>query len=352
MRSKFIAWMLFTTLAASAQTVVTSITPASGPDIGGTEVRITGDHLSPAVACILPCPPRVTFGDITVDAQSESDHALLATTPPHAAGTVDVAVAVPGYTTAVVANGFTFTTTTQSTYEQILLPVYIDGIVHGANGTQWKTDFWMRNNGDAAAMVAPWTCPPDLSCPPVFPLTTTLGVNSAMHNPSGLFTGSRTNPSQLIYLFKTPAPHVSASLRVADVSRHDLNAGTDIPVIRESDLLTAPAQILNVPLDAATSRVLLRIYDVTFTSAPFVVTISPQSETPVAAIRDLSVTATTSQSGAFRNEAAYAQVDLTGLLPAAGTVRVEVRPLTPGSRYWAFASITNNQTQLVTLARP
>ena len=59
---------------------------------------------------------------------------------------------------------------------------------------------------------------------------------------------------------------------------------------------------------------------------------------------------------AFRSEAAYAQLDITDLLklrkawPA--VARVEIVPRTPGSRYWAFVSLTNNQTQLVTLVTP
>ncbi len=341
----------FLSLAASAQTVITSISPTSGPDAGGTQVRITGDHLSPALICVLPCPTRVIFGDTSVDAQSESDKSLLVTTPPHEAGTVDVTVSVPGYDSVTAAHAFTFTPTAEAEYERILLPVYIDGTVAGANGTQWKTDFWLRNDGTETVSVSPWTCLGDV-CGGVVPLSYPLAAQYALHNPQGLASAQRSNPSQLIYLFKTPEPHVSANLRVADVSRSELNAGTDIPVIREADLLTGRAELLNVPIDAAQSRALLRIYDVTSTDAQYAISLFPQTEEPGFTVTSVFVHATTPHTGQFRNEAAYAQVDLTALLHAVGNVRVEVTPLTPGSRFWAFASITNNETQLVTLVRP
>src|SRR5688572_32790469 len=42
---------------------------------------------------------------------------------------------------------------------------------------------WMRNNGTSIATLAPWPCPPDLVCLPVFPLTFALqpGLRSEEH---------------------------------------------------------------------------------------------------------------------------------------------------------------------------
>lgn len=334
----------FLSFSALGQTVVTSISPESGPDAGGTQVRITGDHLSPAVVCALPCPPRVTFGEITVDAANESDESLIVTTPPHAAGTIDVTVSIPGYTPLTIVDGFTFTPTEESQYERILLPVSINGIVPGANGTQWKTDFWLRNDGADTITIAPWS---------VSPHTHALPAQFALHNPQDLSSEGRGNPSQLLYVLETPTARISASLRVADVSRHDLNAGTDIPVVRDADLLTDRAQLLNVPIDPATSRVLLRIYDVAITDASYAVSVFAQTEEPSFTVTSFFVHARTPQTGQFRNEAAYVQLDLTSALPASpGNFRVEVSPRTPGSRFWTFASITNNDTQLVTLVTP
>lgn len=46
---------------------------------------------------------------------------------------------------------------------------------------------------------------------------------------------------------------------------------------------------------------------------------------------------------------------LTGELPeiaAEDRVRIEIVPLTPGLRLWAFVSVTNNETQHVTVVTP
>lgn len=50
------------------------------------------------------------------------------------------------------------------------------------------------------------------------------------------------------------------SLRAADTSRRSLSAGVDIPVVRERDLVTGSAHLLNVA-GGPDVRVRLRIYD-------------------------------------------------------------------------------------------
>lgn len=348
--------LLFTPLIAAAQSnpVVTSITPSSGPDSGGLRVSVNGNNLASKVVCILPCPTRVIFGDVGVDVVEETDTRVVAVTPAHAPGTVDVTVRVAGEEPVVVKNGFTFTPSADAAYDQVLLPIYVEGVVPGANGTQWATDFWLRNDGSEPVTLAPWECPPPVVCPPVFPLTHSLAGGLTLHDPELLFSGARTNPSQLLYI--SGDSNVSMSLRVADISRNALNGGTDLPVVRENELLRNAAQLFNVPLDAQKFRVLLRIYDVAYTNAEFAVRIFPQDDDTGVPVHNVNLNATTPQTGAFRNEAAYAQLDVTDLLklrkawPAAA--RIEVQPMTAGSRFWAVVSLTNNQTELVTLVTP
>ncbi|HYC90613.1 MAG TPA: IPT/TIG domain-containing protein [Thermoanaerobaculia bacterium] len=347
--------VLFTTLAAFAQQtpIVTDLQPNQGPSDGGTLVVVRGDHLSTKVVCILPCPPRVQFGDVTVDAVEESDERLVVTTPAHAPGVVDVTVFIPGEEPFLLKNGFTFVGDGDEAYEQVLLPIYLKELVPGANGSQWRTDFRIRNHGTEAVLLAPWECPPNMACPPVFPLTHTLLPNRTLHNPQDFSSRPGANPSRLLYVSKPDA--VSMSLRVGDVSRSTLNAGTDLPIVRPHELLRGTAQLFDVPLDAQSFRILLRVYDLAYTKADFEVRLYDErrEDEPV---HVTLLTATTPQQGAFRSEAAYAQLDITDLLklrkawPA--TARIEILPRTPGSRYWAFVSLTNNQTQLVTLVTP
>lgn len=356
---KYLSYAAFTlclTLGAVAQSrpIVSSIEPNRGPVAGGTEVTITGSNFLPAVVCILPCPATVTFGDVTVDVRSETETQLVVFTPAHPAATVDVIVNVAGRNPTTVADAFTFDPGAEQGYEQVLLPVYVDGIVPGANGTQWKTDFWMRNNGPEGVSLAPWPCSPGQVCPPVFPLTSTLNPGQSLHNLPPFFEVPDGNVSRLLWV--RPPENLSFSLRFADVARGTLNGGTDMPVIRESELLrNESAQLFNVPLNPQ-FRVLLRVYDVAYTSSKFRLLFYTQSEANEQPTYSAEITATTHQTGELRTEAAYAQFDVTGLLQMERTwpeaVRIEVVPLTPGSRYWAFASVTNNDTQLVTLVTP
>jgi len=346
--------LLFTPLASAQQTTVSAITPAAGPDQGGTTVAITGSNLHTKVNCLLPCPPRVFFGEIGVDAVEESSQRLTVVTPAHEPGVVDVTVLLAGEEPVVVKNGFTYLASPDAAYEQVLLPIYVKGVVPGANGTRWATDFWLRNNGTANVTLAPWDCAPTVVCPPVFPLTLTLEGGRSIHNPELLSSGGRSNPSQLLYI--SDPTNVSMSLRVADISRNTLNGGTDLPVVRERDVLRSTTQLFNVPLDAQKFRVLLRIYELAYTDARFVVRIYPHDDDSAQPAHIATLTAATPQTGAFRNEAAYAQLDVSDLLklrkawPAAA--RIEVQPVIPGSRFWAVVSLTNNETELVTLVTP
>lgn len=340
-------------IAALVLAAVTSITPNVGPADGGTVVVIRGNDLSTQINCLLPCPPRVVFGDAAaVDAVEKSDNELTVVTPAHAPGTVDVTVQIPGRDDVVVRAGFTFYTDAQAGYEEILLPIFIDGIVPGAYGTQWQSDFRLRNQGGPAT-IAHYQCPPNVSCVPVFPLTYTLPPQKSLPK-SAKFAGARSNPSLMLYV-REPSD-VAMSLRISDISRGTLNAGTDVPVIRESELLTGPAQLFNVPLNNGDRfRVLLRVYDTVVTKSDFSVRIYPDDDDSEP-IYIATLTATTPQQGTFRTEAAYAELDFTELLRLRiawpSSARIEVRPLTEGSRYWTFLSLTNNETQLVTLVTP
>jgi hypothetical protein len=357
MKRLLLLFSLLFSFSALADPVVTSLEPSFGPTTGGTEVTITGSDLLPHIVCALPCPTTVTFGDVTVEVSEESATRLKVITPPHAAGTVDVRVNVSGEEPVRVPGAFTYQVASEAEYEQVLLPVYLDGIVDGAGGSRWAVDFWMRNGGPNPVRFAPFPCPPGQACPAVVPLTAPLVPGHTYRGLPPNFGEGSTNPSRLFYLSRDGVGRVAMSLRFADLSQGTLNGGTDLPVIREREVLTHPAQLFNVPLNS-NFRVLLRVYDVAQTASSFRVSVYPQAVglTPPA-LHTFDVTATTPQLGPLRTEAAYGQFDVSSLLALdhvqwPETVRLEVTPLTPGSRFWAFASVTNNTTNLVTLVTP
>ncbi|MGA7797753.1 MAG: IPT/TIG domain-containing protein, partial [Methanoregula sp.] len=77
----------------AAVPTVTGISPAAGPTVGGTSVTITGTSLTGATA--------VSFGGAAATQVTVVNAtAVTATTPAHAAGTVDITVTTPGGTSA------------------------------------------------------------------------------------------------------------------------------------------------------------------------------------------------------------------------------------------------------------
>jgi len=77
-----------------------SITPVLGSALGGTRVSISGSDFSPDCA--------VSFGDVLATSTFSDDHTLIATTPAHFVGTVDVIVQC-GAKTTTLPNAYRFT---------------------------------------------------------------------------------------------------------------------------------------------------------------------------------------------------------------------------------------------------
>ncbi len=85
------------------QPAVLDITPDVGPVAGGTTLTVTGTYFADG--------STVSFGGVPARSVSFVDARTLAVvTPAHGAGTVEVAITVPGHTPVVRANGFTFVT--------------------------------------------------------------------------------------------------------------------------------------------------------------------------------------------------------------------------------------------------
>ncbi|HUZ52871.1 MAG TPA: IPT/TIG domain-containing protein [Streptosporangiaceae bacterium] len=74
---------------------ITTIVPKDGPITGGTPVTITGSAFTGATA--------VSFGGTPATYNVDSDTQITATSPAHAAGTVDVTVTTPGGTSALTS---------------------------------------------------------------------------------------------------------------------------------------------------------------------------------------------------------------------------------------------------------
>jgi hypothetical protein len=354
--------VLLLAVSAVAQTppppTVVAISPTSGPVSGGTTVTIVGEGLGlpPNFACILPCPAKVTFDGILAELRDEKDHVLVVVTPPHAAATVDVKITTGDGRTVTLPSAYTYVSAIEATFETLLLPVYIDGTVAGAGGSQWRTDFIIRNNSSDSVALAPWPCEGQV-CPPVFPPTRTLRAGETLRGLAPFFRPPAPNVSRLLWVSKPYAKQLSTHLRLYNAAMSALDAGTEIPVIREKDLLVETTQLHGIPAEDAGYRVMLRIYDVGRSESRFLLRFFEEAPTfSTAPFREVEVTATVAETGEFKSQAAYGAYDqfrapIVDPLPPR-EFRVEIQPLSQGSRYWAFVSVTNNVTQRVTLITP
>ncbi|MGZ5476038.1 MAG: IPT/TIG domain-containing protein, partial [Thermoanaerobaculia bacterium] len=109
----FAASAVEATPPAPGQPFILSVVPALGPSSGGTTVTITGGFfgLPTGFACLLPCPPKVFFGETLSALEKETDIVLVVKTPPHPAGGVDVTVVTGDSRTATVRGGFLYVDT-------------------------------------------------------------------------------------------------------------------------------------------------------------------------------------------------------------------------------------------------
>lgn len=319
---------------------ITSVTPSSGPVTGGTAVIIRGSGFA-------PCPPSpqvcgyVTFGYFNalsfriIDSQT-----IEAVTPLAFPGPVTVNVVLTGGST-FMPNGFTYTGEISDAFETILLPVFMPA-VSGSFGSQFLTFFSIWN-----------TAPPDI---PVFSFAPLPCQLSACVTPEGLFPlvmKARASapmsafqfdgdPGRLIYIPKGAFDRIAASLRVADVSRSLQTFGTRLPIVPEREFRSDFLALIDVPTSAS-FRNTLRVYSLDPETSVHIRVISSDS-TRIGSEMDIDL-----RDPIDMFHPGYAQVsDLVTFFGG----RIELEPRAPGKRIWAFASVTNNDTQQITVIAP
>jgi hypothetical protein len=307
-----------------------SISPSSGFSSGGQEVTIKGDFGN--------WPYGVIFGSIDVPATRVDEHTLVAITPPHLPGKARITIfefdiGIPTELT------FEYVGAVPATYERVLLPVFTPP-VRGAFGSEFHTDLRVGTRQNLLEIFGlDQTCAAPLFCEP-------LGVNQ----PLRLFGGNEIKPPDVAYNGKPgrflylPAEQIDAlslNLRVHDVSRADLNFGTEIPVVRGRDFITDRIVLLGVPTDPR-FRNTLRIYG--FNES--LVTVYVEGRPPV----EVRL-----QEGTDVFDPAYAVfTDFPiGSAPVTVTIEAEVH-FSPVilSPIWAFITVTNNETQVISTISP
>ncbi|MGA7617230.1 MAG: hypothetical protein WBX15_18860 [Thermoanaerobaculia bacterium] len=245
-------------------------------------------------------------------------------------------------------------------YDRLLLPVMLRYPVSGAYGSVWATPLWVWNSGqeNVPFVQGNGTCGVEgCSGPPVLPA-------GELYQWGLTYYGDASNPGVFVSVWKEKEDSVQLQLRITDLSRQELNFGTELPVVRRSGIPeSAPVHLLGIPTrdpfratlrvydleDPGSSRVLVRIFRVpeeqgdTGDATPFL-------EFP------LDLHYVPGEASPFPVHPGFAQVtSISDSFPAVLNyehIAIEVKPLDPGRRIWAFVSITNNETQHVTLVTP
>lgn len=252
--------------------------------------------------------------------------------------------------------------------EKVLVPIFFEGEVAGGYGSRWTAQLVVTNRGDSPIGIG--GIMPFLSCP-FDPCEWPPNLLPPLLNGSTLFAVSASPvtfpPSSLLLVEEGRIDELSISLRIQDVSRQALTWGTEIPVVPESEAFTGSSDLLNVPVDFR-FRVLLRVYSFDPATGQRVlvtgyaidpneryVTSEPQE---VVKVFETHVDLAPPSAVAFKFPYAvpgYGQLDLATLAPFPPDVerlRIRVEPEDASFAYWAFLSVTNNETQHVTTIVP
>jgi len=272
----------------------------------------------------------LTIGGVTVPANSNVDGLLFADAPPHAPGVVDVTVNSQSGTITSKAALIYYdpASADPAVFEPILFPVSFQG--PGALGSQWLTENFIYASGSPAFFRDPLPC---ADCPRSLNIGTKQLINNG--NPWG----------HVLYAMRGTTGSLDFASRIRDTSRQALTAGTEVPVVRERDF-RGQLRFLNVPTDAR-YRVTLRLWSLgdfpQFIAVVNSATIIQQQVLTVSNIPGTSMW--------------FATADLTPLLTASNGTPTTVTVVgalyfLPPPPIWGMLSITNNDTQQVTIISP
>lgn len=239
-----------------------------------------------------------------------------------------------------------------TTYTRFLLPVYADAIP-GANGSRWLTTGWVVNHGTTEAQIIPRALCGVVLCTlsgPLHPKEGPLPIEP-------MITDAR---AVLMHVDMAHASDVQIAVRVRDLAKGD-SAGTELPVVPESDFSSSAISLLNVPVKPG-YRVALRVYGLPESGDPEVEiryyrmpTSDPFRSTSVVLQTERRRLEVFGFIGGYRLEPSIAFLGNLQARPEIGyeeNIWISITPVTPGLRIWAFATVTSNVTQQVTVISP
>jgi hypothetical protein len=246
---------------------------------------------------------------------------------------------------------------TELPYTRYLIPIFQNEMT-GALGSRWQVDTWFYYS--SAAPGGPTIVPSPFCRDGICFFSLHLLLDGEFQ-PLPIEPRSYPGTSVLLHVESQYAAAFTFVSRIRDVSREQDSAGTEIPVVHEDRIAEQPVRLLNVPI-ATKFRNMLRVYAL------------PEIANPEVEVRYYRMT---ERSSLFADRTplrierlrlrTYAAMQGFLLHPSLAEVPgfesapelagqtalwIDVVPITPGLRIWAFVSITNNDTQQVTLVTP
>ena len=299
----------------------------------GLRLRLTAD--ADGVAKVFIDGVQVPPASIT----NEQDGSLWFDAPAHARGLVDVKIETSTGATHTLAGGLYYYDRSlpldTSVFERILFPVLFSSA--GAHGSEWVSEA-------AIANPRPWFIETWNEVNPVVCIDYPCGERITPESYVA-FEGKDYPRGVALIAPRAEANNLAFSLRVRDTSRAAEGYGTEVPVVREKDMFRGTdLTLLDIPVDPR-YRTRLRMYAFDTGEHDAWVTIDRAN----APDEQLFVPVRRQCAGSGCNELPwYAELDLP---VGAENERVNVYVTIGGndSLAWAFASVTNNETQQVTI---
>lgn len=317
----------------------TYVRPGLGSTLGGDVVTI-GSLAIPSQEI-----SAVRFGSSQGVAMTRVDAATVrVTTPPssnYAQGPVVVEVLASGQWIDTGAR-FWYEERPPNDFERLLLPVFAP-TAHGHHGSQFVSELEIANTSDEVVEMFGLTRDCVILCPDIY--LRMYGLTAHEQDkplPSG-------NPGAFIFVRPEDRVSLPMQLRVFDTSRSAANFGTTIPIVRADEMRTTPTVLLGVPTDSR-FRNTLRIYAENNPEFDIVIENADETfhETHRIQLREpMSVfDPAYAEFAAFPSEVGPVRVTISYVHP------VLVDPPPEPEPFWAFISVTNNETQHITVISP
>lgn len=240
--------------------------------------------------------------------------------------------------------------------EMVLIPLDYGDFIPGAFGSVWEPDLWVSVDGERE--IIPSICFASV-CGPV---AGSLKPSQPWLNP---FRGSDSSiPGVVWFLHEEDARFVHFDLRLRETSQGTVRQGIHIPIVREAELYTRPLELLNVPVDTG-KRTSLRIYnpdaagdDAHRDRTPALIRLEILTnvhQVDSVTLVDQTLELPVPDVDPRREPGVVQFLSLREHFPAligSESVRIRISPLEEGLRIWAMASVTDNETQYVSLITP